>query len=149
MALLTFLPEQSQEVKKRKVSNSKRKKKLPPPPPAKPPSSWDQFKNLLTCKQIVDSKIHDPSKHNNNVYSSCSSICTFTDASSRVVHRADNSPDGSTTGQETRLLAKKSSHGSSSRSANSASAARSAARGIQLRKLSGCYECHAIIDPTR
>ncbi|XP_057794811.1 uncharacterized protein LOC131011076 [Salvia miltiorrhiza] len=149
MALLTFLPEQSQEQKKHAPnSNSKRKKKKQPPP-AKPPSSWDQFKNLLTCKQIVDSKIHDPSKHNSNIYSSCSSICTFRDANTRVVHRADNSPDGSTAGQETRLLTKKTTHGSSARSANSASAARSATRGIQLRKLSGCYECHAIVDPTR
>ncbi|KAL1533318.1 hypothetical protein AAHA92_33216 [Salvia divinorum] len=144
MALLTFLPEKSEEVNKHPPKSKRKKRKQPPPMPAKPPSSWDQFKNLLTCKQIVDSKIHDPSKHH-NIYSSCSSICTFRDANTRVVHRADHSPDGSAA-QETRLLSRKSTHGSSSRSASSA---RSAPRGIQLRKLSGCYECHAILDPTR
>ncbi|KAH6755339.1 C2H2-like zinc finger protein [Perilla frutescens var. hirtella] len=155
MALLTFLPEPSHDLKKQ-APKSKRKKKLPPPPPpAKPPSSWDQIKNLLTCKQIEGSKIHDPSK---NTYSSCTSICTFRDVvygNTRVVHRADNSPEGSTVGQETRLLAKKSTHGSSSRSAHSVRStaavggASCTARGIQFRKLSGCYECHAIVDPSR
>ncbi|KAG6388453.1 hypothetical protein SASPL_149879 [Salvia splendens] len=144
MALLTFLPDKSEEAIKH-PPKSKRKKRKQAAAAAKPPSSWDQFKNLLTCKQIADSKIHDPSKHH-NIYSSCSSICTFRDANTRVVHRADNSPDGSSTAQETQLLSKKSAHGSSSRSAASA---RSAPRGIQLRKLSGCYECHAILDPAR
>ncbi|KAL0432353.1 UNVERIFIED_CONTAM: hypothetical protein Slati_2569600 [Sesamum latifolium] len=125
-------------------------------------SSWDQIKNLLTCKQVQDSKIHDPSKatpsHTLFHASSCSSICTFRDvvhANTRVVHRsADNSPEGSTVGQDTsRLLTKKTTHASSSsRSIHSSSTVRSTAgagRAMQLRKLSGCYECHAIVDPTR
>ncbi|KAL8524056.1 hypothetical protein ACS0TY_013864 [Phlomoides rotata] len=124
MALLSFLPEQSQK--------HPRKKKQQQPKQA---SSWDQIKNLLSCKQIEDSKIHDPSR---NIYSSCCSLRDVVHGNTRVVHRADISPEGSRVGQETRLLSKKSSHGSSY-----------STRGIQLRKLSGCYECHAIVDPTR
>lgn len=83
----------------------------------------------------------------------------------KVVHRADNSPESSSVGQETRLLTRKPANGSSSRSltappppppsrtktAASASASynSSSSRGLQLRKLSGCYECHTIVDPSR
>ncbi|XP_011083531.2 LOW QUALITY PROTEIN: uncharacterized protein LOC105166030 [Sesamum indicum] len=160
MAVLSFTP----EPKKQAYSNpSKNKKKQRAK--HKQPSSWDQIKNLLTCKQIQDSKIHDPSRNPNNLYSSCTSICTFRDVvhgNTRVVHRADNSPDTDATslGQETRLLPKKTTTttslgSSSSRSINSASLRSSAGaasytgRGMQLRKFSGCYECHAIVDPTR
>ncbi|KAL3639067.1 hypothetical protein CASFOL_016974 [Castilleja foliolosa] len=159
MALLT---NSNNDPKKHPSTNSKRKKKQKI---TKQPSSWDQIKNLLTCKQIVDSKIHDPSKPNNNIvhnniYTSCSSICTFRDVvhgNTRVVHRSDNSPETSSLGQETRLLSKKiNNHGSSSSRSVNSSVARSCAggapytgRGMQLRKLSGCYECHTIVDPTR
>ncbi|KAK6131270.1 hypothetical protein DH2020_034980 [Rehmannia glutinosa] len=164
MALLTFLPaDPSSHDLKKHAPNSKRKKKqqqqIKTQKQQQPSSSWDQIKNLLTCKQIEDSKIHDPSRNNNNnnIYTSCSSICTFRDVvhgNTRVVHRADNSPESSTLGQETRLLSKKSNHGSSSRSINSSSVRSGAGgapytgRGMQLRKLSGCYECHAIVDPS-
>ncbi|KAL2468358.1 C2H2-like zinc finger protein [Forsythia ovata] len=157
----------------------------PPPPPAKKQlskrkkkdennkqtpssSSWDQIKNLLTCKQIQDSKIHDPSKNNTATLlgSSCSSICPFGDVvkgNTRVVHRQE----GSAAGEEMRLLSKKSNNCSSSSSRSifrsvrsrgggggggAAAAATYTAgshRGMQFRKLSGCYECHAIVDPTR
>ncbi|KAK4390782.1 hypothetical protein Sango_2141500 [Sesamum angolense] len=161
MAVLTLTP----EPKKQASSNpSKRKKKQRYK--HKHPSSWDQIKNLLTCKQIQDSQIHDPSRHPNNLYSSCTSICTFRDVvhgNTRVVHRADNSPDTDATSlaQDARLLPKKTTTtatlgSSSSRSMNSTTSLRSSAaaasytgRGMQLRKLSGCYECHAIVDPTR
>ncbi|KAL3840229.1 hypothetical protein ACJIZ3_024820 [Penstemon smallii] len=165
--LMTFLPtDQNHQPKK---TNSKRKKQI-----TKQPSSWDQFKNLLTCKQVEDSKIHDPSSkinnnnnNNNNIhnppsdfYTSCSNICTFRDVvhgNTRVVHRADNSPESSSLGQESRLLSKKTGrHGPGSTSSRSiSSSVRSGAggapytgRGMQLRKLSGCYECHSI-DPSR
>ncbi|CAA3012675.1 nucleic acid binding [Olea europaea subsp. europaea] len=136
---------------------SKRKKKQPNPSSF---SSWDQIKNILSCKQIPDSKIHDPSSKSlltvSKLGNSCNSICTFRDVvhgNTRVVHRADNSPEGSSLGKET----KKSSHGngsSSSRSIYSSNSVKTtcnmgSSRGMQLRKLSGCYECHAIVDPTR
>ncbi|KAL0438433.1 UNVERIFIED_CONTAM: hypothetical protein Slati_2326300 [Sesamum latifolium] len=166
MAVLTLTP----EPKKQAYPNpSKRKKKQRPKHKHPSSSSWDQIKNLLTCKQIQHSQIHDPSRPNpNNLYSSCTSICTVRDVvhgNTRVVHRADNSPDADTTslGQQTRLLPKKSATtataalgSSSSRSINSSTSLRSSAgaasytgRGMQLRRLSGCYECHAIVDPTR
>ncbi|KAE8723607.1 U-box domain-containing protein 15-like [Hibiscus syriacus] len=105
----------------------------------KQPSSWDQIKNLLSCKQIEGSKVHDPSKNNpprhhgySKLSSYCNSIRSFKDVvhgnSRRVVHRADNSPESSTVGQESGLLRRKTANNS---------------------KLSGCYECHMIVDPSR
>lgn len=154
MALLTFLPESnSSHSKIQKLpssSSSKRKKK-------QHPSSWDQIRNLFTCKQMEASLVYDPSskKINDNPtgYSklgSCSSICTFSDVvhgnTSRVVYRADNSPESSDVG----LLRRKNVNGKSNLT-NGGGSYRSC-RGMQFRKLSGCYECHmthTIVDPRR
>ncbi|XP_030446973.2 LOW QUALITY PROTEIN: uncharacterized protein LOC115669928 [Syzygium oleosum] len=185
MALLTFLPDSSSSHKQKPPPPSKRKRtkqqhhyhqkqhqhqheqdpnlklkqkqKQPAPPPTQ--SSWDQFKSLLTCKQVEGSAVHDPSKSNKLVAggSSCSSICSFRDVvhgNTRVVHRADNSPESSSVGQEAGLLSRKGGSGSSS-SRSLAGSARShgggggSSRGMQFRKLSGCYECHMIVDPSR
>lgn len=179
MALLTFQETSSQSNKHKQPSSSssssKRKKNQIK---QQQPSSWDQIKNLLTCKQLEGSKVHDPSSsssskridNSSSGYSklgSCSSICTFRDVvhgnTSRVVHRADNSPDSSTVGQETGLIRRKTINvGSSSTRSNMSSgtsvrsngggSCRSSSRGMQLRKLSGCYECrtaHMIVDPSR
>lgn len=168
MALLTFLPEENtpknQPSKRRKKQQKQSKEKQ------KQPSSWDQFKNLLTCKQIENSTVHDPASKNPppsaaaaySKLSSCSNICSFRDVvhgNTRVVHRADNSPESSSLGQETRLLSKNrtSNHGSSSSSSRSlarsnggsSSTYSTSSRGMQFRKLSGCYECHMIVDPSR
>ncbi|XP_048131217.1 uncharacterized protein LOC115738785 [Rhodamnia argentea] len=171
MALLTFLPDSSSSHKHKPPPPSKRKRtkhhqkqheqdpKLKQKPPASPPlSSWDQFKSLLTCKQVEGSAVHDPSKNNNKLAgSSCSSICSFRDVvhgNTRVVHRADNSPEGSSVGQEAGLLSRKGGAGSSS-SRSLAGSTRThgggggSSRGMQFRKLSGCYECHMIVDPSR
>ncbi|XVF35969.1 hypothetical protein REPUB_Repub19eG0017900 [Reevesia pubescens] len=159
MALLTFLPEPATEPVKqqRQQPSTKRRKKQVKKQP-KQPSSWDQIKNLLTCKQIEGSKVHDPSKNNppsqhhgySKLGSSCNSICSFKDVvhgNSRVVHRADNSPESSTVGQETGLLRRKpASNGSSTRSlsgptrsnnSNSTNTTSSSSRAMQFRKLSG------------
>uniref|UniRef100_A0A1J3D529 C2H2-type domain-containing protein n=1 Tax=Noccaea caerulescens TaxID=107243 RepID=A0A1J3D529_NOCCA len=201
MALLTFLPEnaeppkhtplpskrkkrdnptdQTQTQKSQKPHKSQKPKKAVP---QKQPSSWDQIKNLLTCKQIEGSRVHDPSKNSQSgpstttthlspskLGSSCSSICSFRDVAhgnTRVVHRADHSPDvasSATADSETRLLTRKpGQHGSSSssRSLTSGSTRSNASgsytsssttsfRAMQFRKLSGCYECHMIVDPSR
>lgn len=159
MALLTFSQEATESKKlpppsKRKRKNSKQQK---------PPSSWDQIKNLLTCKEIEGSRVHDPSKNAvgySKLGSSCSSICSFRDVvhgNTRVVHRADNSPESSTVGQESGLLCRKAETRSSStrslsgsaRSNNGGASYSSSSRGMQFRKLSGCYECHMIVDPSR
>jgi len=161
MAALTFLQEHKENRQKqpsrckRKLQKEKEKEKQP--------SSWDQIKNLLTCKQIEGSRVHDPSKNPigySKLGSSCSSICSFKDVvhgNTRVVHRADNSPESSTLGQETGLLSRKgvSTGSSSTRSltssgrSNSGVTCSSSSRGMQFRKLSGCYECHMIVDPSR
>ncbi|KAL5557897.1 hypothetical protein UlMin_034108 [Ulmus minor] len=156
MALLAFAPEASTEPKK--PPPSKRKKKSTKQQKQKPPSSWDQIKNLLSCKQIEGSRVHDPSKNGAVAYSklgsSCSSICSFRDVvhgNTRVVHRADNSPESSSVGQESGLLSRKAVTGSSTRSSarSNGGAAYTSSRGMQFRKLSGCYECHMIVDPSR
>lgn len=110
-----------------------------------------------------DQKVQDPVRNPNGYskLSSCSSICNFRDVANgntRVVHRADNSPESSTVGQDSGLLRRKkhvSNGASSSRSltgsvrSNGHGSYTSSSRGMQLRKLSGCYECHAIVDPAR
>jgi len=172
MALLNSLPEQSHPKTKKALPKHKQKnqqqQKQKPKPKQKPPSSWDQIKNILTCKQIEGSRVHDPSKPNNNngyskLGSSCSSICSFRDVvhgNTRVVHRSDNSsPESSILGQETSLLKRKpitaSSSSSTTRSASCSGKSSNgggnytSSRGMQFRKLSGCYECHMIVDPSR
>ncbi|KAK3023775.1 hypothetical protein RJ639_043391 [Escallonia herrerae] len=153
--LPSFLPEAQKQPSKSSKSKSKRRKKV-----EKQPSSWDQIKNLLTCKEIQGSTVHDPSKNGAaggySKLGSCSSICSFRDVvhgNTRVVDRADHSPEGSTAGQEIVLLGRKNAGGSSS----SARSVRSngggtyvpSSKGMQFRKLSGCYECHMIVDPSR
>ncbi|XWS25900.1 hypothetical protein CRYUN_Cryun27aG0107100 [Craigia yunnanensis] len=168
MALLTFLPEPATEPKKQQPSTKRRKKQKKQKKQKAQPSSWDQIKNLLTCKQIEGSKVHDPSKNNNSpphhgyskLGSSCNSICSFRDVvhgNTRVVHRADNSPESRTVGQETGLLRRKAANGSSTRSLSGSTRSNSSttyttsssSRAMQFRKLSGCYECHMIVDPSR
>jgi hypothetical protein len=159
MAALTFSQEQKETQEKQP---SRRRRKLQKQK-EKQPSSWDQIKNLLTCKQIEGSRVHDPSKNPigyPKFGSSCSSICSFkavVHGNTRVVHRADNSPESSTVGQETGLLSRKDvcTGSSSTRSlagpgrSNGGVTHSSSSRGMQFRKLSGCYECHMIVDPSR
>ncbi|CAN0906316.1 hypothetical protein LINGRAHAP2_LOCUS24176 [Linum grandiflorum] len=150
MAVLTHHPQPSQPKQKKRSSSTpsrnhkqlnknqpkqlKEKKK-----PSPPSSSWDHFKNLLTCKQLESSAVHVPTSKSNGLGSSC---CSFRDV--RVVHRADNSPEGSSLGQEATGVRPSSLSATRSSSCNTASS-----RGMQFRKLSGCYECHTIVDPSR
>ncbi|CAO2833866.1 unnamed protein product [Amaranthus hypochondriacus] len=181
MGILTFIPQENSSTSKPKTTKNglKHRKKTHQPmetqkqaqqnpkPKLKPnqktknnQSSWGQFKNLLTCKQVEGSRVHDPSKVGS---SSCGSMCSFRDVvhgTTRVVHRSDNSsPESSSLGQEARLLnrAKTGSGSVSTRSltgsvksgASGATTHSVSSRGMPLRKLSGCYECHMIIDPSR
>ncbi|KAK8678386.1 hypothetical protein V6N13_143888 [Hibiscus sabdariffa] len=137
MALLTFLPETAAEPTRVKQPSKRRKNQVEK---QKQPSSWDQIKNLLSCKQMEGSKVHDPSKNNppghgySKLSSSCNSICSFKDVvhgnSRRVVHRADNSPESSTVGQETGLPRRKPANNSSTRSNNGTGYTSSSSRGI-------------------
>lgn len=159
MALLTSLPEQSSSTPKR--HHKRKPQQQQQQQKQKPASSWDQIKNLLTCKQMEESRVHDPSKITgySKLGSSCSSICSFRDVvhgNTRVVHRSDNSsPESSSLGQETNgLLTRKPVTTTTTRSAKSnggatCTSSSSSSRGMQFRKLSGCYECHMIIDPSR
>ncbi|GMP55145.1 hypothetical protein CsSME_00020053 [Camellia sinensis var. sinensis] len=86
-----------------------------------------------TC--IEQSKVHDPSKASGRYakLGSCSSKCSFKDVvlgnTSRVVHKADNSPESSSLAQETRLLSRKAVNGSTS-NRSLFSSARSNASGV-------------------
>ncbi|KAH7687025.1 hypothetical protein IHE45_04G142500 [Dioscorea alata] len=138
MAAITgFLPPTNQHQEKK---NKKKKKKSQ----TKEISSWEQLKNILSCKSTAPTgqQVHDPSKPTTKPMSSyCgSSLCAIRDVvhgNTRVVHRADtdhcsgcSSSPGSSRRHETVPLAM---HlGSGSRG------------GMQLRSLSGCYESHAV-----
>ncbi|KAM0004222.1 putative transcription factor C2H2 family [Helianthus debilis subsp. tardiflorus] len=164
MALLT-LPFSSETQKVQPIKRKKQHQQKPKPKPkpkSKQPntsssSSWDHFKNLLTCKQM---DVVGPNKEHEEVngYSklkSCSSICSFRDVvhgNTRVVHRADNSPESSTAGVNSgrkKQLTDDGGSSSSSSTSKSHGSYTSCSRGMQFRKLSGCYECHAIVDPSR
>ncbi|KAG9443001.1 hypothetical protein H6P81_018855 [Aristolochia fimbriata] len=156
MALSVFLPTPNSGDQKHRGNTtqpphpkrSKKHKKGDVKKKQSPPSSWDQIKNLLSCKQVNGSVVHDPSMKNPLGYSklgsTCSSICTFKDVvhgSTRVMHRGENSPESSSLGQEAGLLSEGRHPGTGS--------SRRSSKGMQLRKLSGCYECHMIVDPSR
>ncbi|RWR92286.1 putative nucleic acid binding protein [Cinnamomum micranthum f. kanehirae] len=153
MALSSFLPTTSTPQKHHQPS-SKRKRKQQQQH-HKTPSSWEQIKGLLTCKQIEGSQVHDPSKNlvgYSKLSSSCNSICSFRDVvhgNTRVIHREENSPESSSVGQETGLLRRNPASTEPSRSIRSNGGYSSSSRGMHLRRLSGCYECHMIVDPSR
>lgn len=155
MALSSFLPTTSTPQKHQHPS-SRRKRKEQQQQKQKPPSSWEQIKGLLTCKQMEGSQVHDPSKnlmgYSKLVSSSCNSICSFRDVvhgNTRVIHREETSPESSGVGQETGLLRRNPVSSESSRSIRSNGGYSSSSRGMHLRRLSGCYECHMIVDPSR
>jgi hypothetical protein len=109
----------------------------------------------LSCKQIEGPRVHEPSKITS---SSCgSSLCKFSDViygNARVIHRSDHSPESSNLGQDTRLLTRKpiSTRGSSSSVRSNGCGAYtsySTSKAMHFRNLSGCYECHMIVDPSR
>ncbi|XP_039137467.1 uncharacterized protein LOC120275048 [Dioscorea cayenensis subsp. rotundata] len=153
--------DKNMSMKKNKNKKVMKKKVISPPSPPRPHlrdhqviSSWEQLKSILSCKAIVmASQVHDPSKEkptvSNSNYaklrSSCGpSICAFRDVvhgNTRVGHRSDtdrhsgSSSPGASRRHETAPLTR-SSGGSCSSS--------SKAGGMPLRRLSGCYECHAI-----
>ncbi|KAL1214152.1 hypothetical protein V5N11_005711 [Cardamine amara subsp. amara] len=171
MAPLPFLPDQSQSQTRLSSDTKKknRKKKTSQPPPqtqtqklkhktvpssSSSSSSWNQIKNLLSCKQIEGPRVHNPSKIKS---SSCgSSLCKFSDViygNARVIHRSDHSPESSNLGQEAGLLTRKPINRGSSSSVRSngcgAYTSYSSSKAMPFRKFSGCYECHMIVDPSR
>ncbi|KFK29074.1 hypothetical protein AALP_AA7G085300 [Arabis alpina] len=142
-----------------------KKKKTPPPPHMQKTisssSSWSQIKNLLSCKQIEGPRVHDPSKITaQGPYTSSalcgSSLCRFSDAiygNARVIHRSDHSPESSNLGQDAGLLTRKPvTRGSVSTVRSNGCGAYtsySSSKAMHFSKLSGCYECHMIVDPSR
>ncbi|KAJ0971009.1 hypothetical protein J5N97_018968 [Dioscorea zingiberensis] len=140
MGITPFLPsthlhQEKEKKKKKKKSQSTTAQQRAQP---KDLSSWEQLKSLLSCKNTAASQVYDPSKPNTKlISSSCgSSLCAIRDVvhgNTRVVHRADTSP-GQSRRHETVPLTGQTLSSSSSCSRG----------GMQLRRLSGCYECHAV-----
>ncbi|URD83004.1 C2H2 zinc finger protein [Musa troglodytarum] len=143
--------------KNKKQLHSTPRTRTPSPPSSSSSSSWEQFKSLLSCRSTAATQVHDPSSTAARLgRAACgSSICAIRDVvhgNTRVVHRSDTdlSSDASSIAQhETAPLAR------AARSARhhppvSSLGCRSHSRGgIQLPKLSGCYECHAVsIEPS-
>ncbi|ERN18730.1 uncharacterized protein LOC18447098 [Amborella trichopoda] len=108
-------------------------------------SSWDAVKKLLTCKHIEKGKVHDPaarllapSRNGYTKLSSCGALCTSVvvptskGSGKRRVHEARQC---SSLGSEEALLQNHDRQRS--------------ARGVQLRRLSGCYECRTVSEPGR
>ncbi|KAL6574443.1 hypothetical protein OROHE_001347 [Orobanche hederae] len=153
MALLTNYPSNNNDFSQHPPNTKRRKKQQKF---TKQPSSWDQIKNLLTCKQIQGSETHDPSTTNShNMCTSCSSMRTLRNAvhhsKTRVAHRSDNSPENGNGKKKSsrRIIGSVNSRSAGSGVVGGASYTGGGRGGMQLRKLSGCYECHAIVDPSR
>lgn len=169
MAPLPFTPNQTQSQTRLSSSDPKKKSRKKQTPPSQPQtqtqtlkqktvqsssSSWSHIKNLLSCKQIEGPRVHEPSKITS---SSCgSSLCKFSDViygNARVIHRSDHSPESSNLGQDAGLLTRKPvTRGSSSTVRSNGCGAYtsySTSKAMHFKKLSGCYECHMIVDPSR
>uniref|UniRef100_A0A7N0V2Z6 C2H2-type domain-containing protein n=1 Tax=Kalanchoe fedtschenkoi TaxID=63787 RepID=A0A7N0V2Z6_KALFE len=163
MALFTFQqPAPKPNTNKKKWEKEKQNQQQPPLS-----SSWHQIKNLLHCKQTqvilpasgpakapVEKQSGSSKNNNGSSNYSCKSICRFGDVvhgNTRVVHRADNSPEGGSAGKES---GPKKINGSARRvvgsgSVRSVGGGSCGPSGLQFRKLSGCYECHTVVDPSR
>uniref|UniRef100_A0A1D1XSH2 C2H2-type domain-containing protein n=1 Tax=Anthurium amnicola TaxID=1678845 RepID=A0A1D1XSH2_9ARAE len=160
---------QSSHHKHKQQQQQRKKNKHPSPSPPKPPSSWEQLKSLLTCRIVGLSQVHDPSSTSAGgatKYTKLGSSCTYICALRDVVHgsstrdhspAADSCSSGSgPLGPETSLLAARSGSrhatarsGSTTTTTTTTFSSSSSRGGLQLRKLSGCYECHAISEPRR
>ncbi|RAL40427.1 hypothetical protein DM860_006497 [Cuscuta australis] len=175
MAVLSTFPppQQKHELQNQKTLHDGNK---PTEPRPKPPSSssWESFKNLLmSCKRadavvtVVPAAAPSFTKKNRSggLLGPCRSICSFggnAAASRRVVHRSDDDDD---LPERTAALARQGSprvpgkkdgcrnggggSGGGSSSSRWSLASGSSSRRMHLKKLSGCYECQAIVDPAR
>jgi hypothetical protein len=127
-------------------------------------SSWSSIKKFLTCK-LDTNEVHDPKKeakqslkkcyHNIGCSGSFYSLRDIVHGNTRVMHRPETSPENSSRSSQEIVVSDHSrvSMGSSTRSLASPKPqftiheAQGSFRGVHLRKFSGCYECHVIVDP--
>ncbi|KAF5198638.1 C2h2-like zinc finger protein [Thalictrum thalictroides] len=156
MAVSTFFPTNTSNKKSTKKKKHEKQSS----------SSWQQIKNLLSCKymevQGPSSQVYNP-KMMGSSSSACNSICSFNDVvhgNTRVIVHQRPDPNSSplsssSVSQNTSLLSRKPQPviGSSVRSngvcrGTTGYTSSSSSRGMQFRKLSGCYECHMIVDPS-
>lgn len=124
-----------------------RKKPEKPPPP--PPPSWGAVWGILTCKR----RHADVGRARSRRIGCSGSLRKLKDAS-RVMHRpVTPSPEARkkcSTGAGGAVSSSHSSLSSSSLTTGSSSTSSSAGgsfRVLHLRRLSGCYECHTVVDP--
>ncbi|KAL4183558.1 hypothetical protein AMTRI_Chr11g98890 [Amborella trichopoda] len=133
------------------------------------PPSWTSLRNILTCKQLqAPLMVENTVKKQSKRMGGCSvSLCSSRE-NTRVMHRPETSPEKSSSSSSLslskvslssgssskRLAAKVDGFNASNRSMKSTSVVSegsgnggSSFRGMHLRRLSGCYECHMVVDP--
>ncbi|XP_073008977.1 uncharacterized protein [Typha latifolia] len=155
MALISLLPTTTSNHHHRR----RRKKPQPPvlPSPSNPrsisnsthhsPSSWEQLKSLLSCRSAASAQVHDPTAARIGRAAACGgSICSslgdvavhrrhFQDATSASSAASDC---GSVSNHEMTPLAGRLAHRRRHPPPPPPKV------GMQLRGLSGCYECRAV-----
>ncbi|KAH9324411.1 hypothetical protein KI387_004589 [Taxus chinensis] len=132
-------------------------------------SSWSSIKRFLTCKGDSN-EVYDPQRevkesaknkcyHNIGCYYCSGYLCNLRDivhGNSKVMHRPETSPESSSRSSQEIVVSENSrvSMGSSTRSLASpkpaqfvVQEAQGSFRGVHLKKFSGCYECHVVVDP--
>ncbi|KAL6007637.1 hypothetical protein ACLOJK_033136 [Asimina triloba] len=141
----------------RKLPKKNQQKQNVPPAKTERPPSWGVVRSLITCKDLQEI---DPLEQKNVKKCrkmGCSvSLCSLREHT-RVMHRAEASPSlplpacngGNSSSRRISLktpLNEVNGAFSSSNSTGSSSVGGSF-RGMHLRRLSGCYECHMVVDP--
>lgn len=128
-------------------------------------SSWSSIKKFLICKGDTK-EVHDPQKeakkspkyyHNIGCTGSFCNLRDIVHGNTKVMHRSpETSPANSSRSSQEIVVSENSrvSMGSSTRSITSpkpghftVQEAQGSFRGVHLKKFSGCYECHVIVDP--
>ncbi|XP_058088290.1 uncharacterized protein LOC131235167 [Magnolia sinica] len=131
------------------------KKSHHPPKPEKPPS-WAVVRSLLTCKDLQETDPIEQKSMKKYRKMGCSvSLCSLREHS-RVMHRpeASSSPpllacNGNSSSRRSLKAPLNESNGAlSSSTSNASSSVGGSFRGMHLRRLSGCYECHMVMDPS-
>ncbi|KAL0904120.1 hypothetical protein M5K25_026194 [Dendrobium thyrsiflorum] len=155
MALTSFLSSTDAGHHHRK-QKKKQQRPQPPPPPSSLTLSWDHLRNLLNCKSTSGpTKVHDPSlaaaaagKQQRLGFRFGSSVCALGDmvhGSVRVVHRSDTDQYNSSGGDGGHRFSSSAAGDTDPQNRRRRQHAAAPARGgVQLMRLSGCYECRAV-----
>ncbi|XP_077240107.1 uncharacterized protein LOC143881011 [Tasmannia lanceolata] len=117
------------------------------------PPSWAVVRNLFTCKNHHTRDQMEENKKISKKIGCSVSLCNLRD-NNRVMDR----PEGSCLESRKKFVSNASSrsmkaplneiNGAISSSSSSSASSNGSFRGMHLRRLSGCYECHMVVDPS-